>query len=375
MSGDYPAPVTTTYTLRSASPAKTRSDAVVVGVCKTDKGPELAAGGEDVAAAFGRRLRPMLASLGVTGASGESVRIPTAGTLNAPLLVLVGLGRGADRRLRTPGGRRRCPERAQRLVGRPRPARGRRRAGLGRPPGLRPGRLHVQPLQVGRQGRPAGRRGRPLPRRPRRRDRRGVQRRPGGRRGGRHDARLGQRAPRQPDPAAVRRRREGRAQGRHQGSGRSLDRTPGLRRGEPRRARVRRHPGRRPRLGRAAEAGPARLRARGRHHPPRPGRQGHHLRLRRPDHQAGQLHGHHEVRHGRCRGRAAGHPRDRDPGAADPVTAWAPMAENMVSGDAIRPGDVLTIRAAGPSRSSTPTPRGGWCWPTPSCWPPRTTPT
>ncbi|WP_240311677.1 leucyl aminopeptidase [Nocardioides houyundeii] len=88
--------MTSTYTLRSASPAKTRTDAVVVGVLKTDKGPVLADGGEDVAAAFGRKLRPMLASLGVSGKSGESVKIPTAGTLNAPLLVLVGLGTETD---------------------------------------------------------------------------------------------------------------------------------------------------------------------------------------------------------------------------------------------------------------------------------------
>ncbi len=26
------------------------------------------------------------------------------------------------------------------------------------------------------------------------------------------------------------------------------------------------------------------------------------------------------------------------------VTAWAPMAENMISGAAMRPGDVLTVR-------------------------------
>ena len=41
----------TTYTLRSASPAKTRADVVVVGVVSTTKGVELAAGAEDVAEA------------------------------------------------------------------------------------------------------------------------------------------------------------------------------------------------------------------------------------------------------------------------------------------------------------------------------------
>ncbi|WP_224766094.1 leucyl aminopeptidase [Nocardioides campestrisoli] len=89
--------MTTTYTLSKASPAKTRADAVVVGVLQSDKGPVLAPGGEDVGAAFGRKLRPMLSSLGVTGKAGEAVRVPTAGTLNAPVLLLVGLGANVDR--------------------------------------------------------------------------------------------------------------------------------------------------------------------------------------------------------------------------------------------------------------------------------------
>jgi leucyl aminopeptidase len=84
--------VTTTYTLRSTSPAKTRTDALVVGVVKDEKGPRLADGAEDVAKEYGRKLRPLLASLGVTGKAGEVARIPTNGTVNAPLLVLVGLG-------------------------------------------------------------------------------------------------------------------------------------------------------------------------------------------------------------------------------------------------------------------------------------------
>lgn len=83
----------TTYVLRSASPAKTRVDAVVVGVVQTAKGVALALGGEDVAAAYGRRLRPLLSTLGVTGGVGEVTRVPTSGTaVNAGLLVLVGLG-------------------------------------------------------------------------------------------------------------------------------------------------------------------------------------------------------------------------------------------------------------------------------------------
>ena len=83
----------TTYTLRQASPAKTRTDAVVVGVVQSAKGVDLAPGGEDVAKAYGRKLRPLLATLGVTGKAGEVVKVPTTGTLSSGLLVLVGLGK------------------------------------------------------------------------------------------------------------------------------------------------------------------------------------------------------------------------------------------------------------------------------------------
>lgn len=86
----------TSYTLRSASPAKTRCDAVVVGVLQTADGPALADAGADVGKAYGRKLRPLLSSLGVTGKAGESVKVPTAGAISASLLVFVGLGKQPD---------------------------------------------------------------------------------------------------------------------------------------------------------------------------------------------------------------------------------------------------------------------------------------
>ena len=94
----------TSYTLRSASPAKTRADAVVVGVVTSKKGPSLVAAAEDVADAYGRKLRPLLATLGFTGKAGETAKVPTAGTIASPLLVLVGLG---DEARLTPEGVRR----------------------------------------------------------------------------------------------------------------------------------------------------------------------------------------------------------------------------------------------------------------------------
>ena len=85
----------TSYALSNASPAKTRADAVVVGVLKTSDGPVVVPGAEDVAEAWGRKFRPLLSSLGVTGKAGEVTKIPTAGSISSPLLVLVGLGDAA----------------------------------------------------------------------------------------------------------------------------------------------------------------------------------------------------------------------------------------------------------------------------------------
>jgi leucyl aminopeptidase len=86
-----------TYTLRHANPAKTRCDAVVVGVMQGSKGTKgglsIAPGGESVASAYGRTFRPLLASLGVTGKVGEVTKVPTGKQLTTPLLVIVGLGK------------------------------------------------------------------------------------------------------------------------------------------------------------------------------------------------------------------------------------------------------------------------------------------
>ena len=87
-------PVVTTYTLRKGSPAKTRTDLVVIGVARTSKGDlEVCPGAEDVASAYGRRFRPLLASMGFDGKVGEVLRVPTAGTLKAVQLLVVGLGK------------------------------------------------------------------------------------------------------------------------------------------------------------------------------------------------------------------------------------------------------------------------------------------
>ncbi|GGO75224.1 leucyl aminopeptidase [Nocardioides deserti] len=101
----------TSYTLRNASPAKTTTDAVVVGVLQGGDGPGLAEGGDDVAKAYGRKLRPLLSTLGVTGKAGEVVKVPTGDTVATPLLVLVGLGKEV-----TPAGVRRAAGASARAV-------------------------------------------------------------------------------------------------------------------------------------------------------------------------------------------------------------------------------------------------------------------
>ncbi|MGH3445411.1 MAG: leucyl aminopeptidase [Nocardioidaceae bacterium] len=82
----------TSYTLRKGAADKTRADVVVVGVVRTPKGLRVAPGGEAVASAYGRRLVPLLSTLGFGGTVGETAKVPTSGTLRSPLLLLVGLG-------------------------------------------------------------------------------------------------------------------------------------------------------------------------------------------------------------------------------------------------------------------------------------------
>lgn len=79
----------TTFVLRNASPAKTKAEAVVVGV-RSDG--TLAPGGEDVASAYGRKLPGLLTSIGARGRAGEVAKVPTRGVIASPLLVFVGLG-------------------------------------------------------------------------------------------------------------------------------------------------------------------------------------------------------------------------------------------------------------------------------------------
>ncbi len=94
----------TTYSLRKGAADKTKADVVVAGVVRTEKGLAMAPGGEGVGSAYGRKLQPLLSTLGFNGKPGEVAKIPTAGTLKSPLLILVGLGEAS--KLTTEGVRR-----------------------------------------------------------------------------------------------------------------------------------------------------------------------------------------------------------------------------------------------------------------------------
>ncbi|HEY3007042.1 MAG TPA: leucyl aminopeptidase [Micromonosporaceae bacterium] len=91
-----PATKPTTLTLVDTDPAELTVDAVVIGVHSQDgegTGPLLlASGAESIAAAFDGRLTETLALLGATGAPGEVTKLATLGTVTAPLVTAVGLG-------------------------------------------------------------------------------------------------------------------------------------------------------------------------------------------------------------------------------------------------------------------------------------------
>jgi len=80
-----------TLTLSSKDVATVKCDAVVVAVAKGASGPRLV-GAEVLPAAFRASLSRSLDALGVTGASDRVVRLPSAGALAAGVVALTGVG-------------------------------------------------------------------------------------------------------------------------------------------------------------------------------------------------------------------------------------------------------------------------------------------
>ncbi|MFB7515943.1 leucyl aminopeptidase [Streptomyces sp. NPDC056144] len=82
----------TALTLSTAGAATLRADALVVGVAKSGKTLVVASGAEAVDKAFDGRLAAVLETLGASGAEGEATKLPAPAGLKAPVVLAVGLG-------------------------------------------------------------------------------------------------------------------------------------------------------------------------------------------------------------------------------------------------------------------------------------------
>ncbi|KAB1973292.1 leucyl aminopeptidase [Streptomyces triticiradicis] len=82
----------TALTLSTAAASGLRADAIVVGVAKGPKGPVVAPGAEAVDNAYDGGLAGILETLGASGAEGEVTKLPAPSGFKAPVVVAVGLG-------------------------------------------------------------------------------------------------------------------------------------------------------------------------------------------------------------------------------------------------------------------------------------------
>ncbi|MBT2406967.1 MULTISPECIES: leucyl aminopeptidase [unclassified Streptomyces] len=82
----------TALTLSTAGAATLRADALVVGVAKGPKGLIVAAGAEAVDKAYDGKLAAVLDALGASGAEGEITKLPAPAGLKVPVVLAVGLG-------------------------------------------------------------------------------------------------------------------------------------------------------------------------------------------------------------------------------------------------------------------------------------------
>ncbi len=82
----------TALTLSTAAAPGLRADAIVIGVVKGAEGPVVAPGAEAVDKAYDGKLAGVLETLGAAGAEGEVTKLPAPAGFKAPLVVAVGLG-------------------------------------------------------------------------------------------------------------------------------------------------------------------------------------------------------------------------------------------------------------------------------------------
>jgi len=83
---------TPTLRLTDASVTTATVDALVVGTMSGEGGPLLLPGSPEIDAAFNGTLTDLLAMLGARGKADEVIKVPTRGAITAPLLVATGLG-------------------------------------------------------------------------------------------------------------------------------------------------------------------------------------------------------------------------------------------------------------------------------------------
>ncbi|MFE6778958.1 leucyl aminopeptidase [Streptomyces sp. NPDC057702] len=82
----------TALTLSTSSATTLRADAVVVGVAKGAKGPVVVPGAEAIDKAFDGKLAAVLETLGASGGEGEVTKLPSASGVKTPVVLAVGLG-------------------------------------------------------------------------------------------------------------------------------------------------------------------------------------------------------------------------------------------------------------------------------------------
>ncbi|MFE1247954.1 leucyl aminopeptidase [Streptomyces sp. NPDC058741] len=82
----------TALTLSTSAAPGLRADAIVIGVAKGAQGPVVAPGAEAVDKAYDGRLAGVLETLGASGAEGEVTKVPAPSGFKAPLVLAVGLG-------------------------------------------------------------------------------------------------------------------------------------------------------------------------------------------------------------------------------------------------------------------------------------------
>ncbi|MFJ8627398.1 leucyl aminopeptidase [Kitasatospora sp. NPDC093550] len=86
----------TALSVSTSSAASLRAEALVIGVAKGPKGVVLAPGTEAVNEAFEGKLAEILGTLGATGAEGEAVKVPSPAGVKAGFVLAVGLGEAGD---------------------------------------------------------------------------------------------------------------------------------------------------------------------------------------------------------------------------------------------------------------------------------------